>query len=1384
MVAFGNTLMLTLSLALKDYQVSIHANGKESHQFSLLELSQSKEAWKGFLANPRIYGETLFNALFRDAARVEFDALSRQTERTIVLVLESPELDGVAWEYAYNKAKAEYVVEDCAFVRALPENERPSNGRLKASYERIPLLFIPANPLVDLSGEPLRALDEESEWKEMSRHNIASNAGFDLLQMLPATPKQLQTVMAQFHNGLIVHFSGHGAATKDGAILLFEEENGASNPLEAREFVREIKDKAAIAFLSACQSAVAERTEFSNLARELAKAGVPFALGMQFNLPDPFAPEISGQFYNYLTRGHSVLEAARQARRAVKRENEFFVGMLALYAAHPDEAGVLTLRQAQGKPGSGTGAQTLSLFRPADVSDLPAPANGLIGRQRELMRIGTGLLEGKKPLTVTLHGAGGIGKTALLWQALLRFAPSFELTLAIGLDPLPSLESALGRIERFLGFPSPCANDTKEREALVRNALTSKRTFLGLDNFETLNHALNEAATQGIAKSLYAFFKSLPAAGVTLCVTSREKTGLPGEHIEEICGLKDAMGGALFYENVSTRKDALNEEDLEILSAAVGGHPLALRLLAPTFEEQAGLSLEQFIDKLQAFLLKASDQWSEQERHASLGACFAFSMDNLLKTAEGKNLHIALARLSVFTAFFYDIIAAPVLENYFPVNDIEEFEQMCAKAKNILHNLWERGLLERFTIELEKSNFYLYRLHPALNWFAMKYVAREDQTINQNMHWLAMLNLAKISFPNKNQTGVWGSATLSVATRLAMPDLLKASARKEGVGTLFLLKSIAFLKSHFGDWDEALQFYQQALEMSEDLGLLGEKSIVLQAIANLHIDRGDLDGAIQLFEKTMAIDEQLGDLEGKAKNLSGLALINVKRGNLDKAMQLYQQSLEVSDELGLLPQKSLVLHSIANICAERGNFDQAMQLYQQSIEIDNELGDFKGKSDTLCELANIHAKRGEFDEAIRLYQESLNISEWLGEERAKADTINRIANVYMKRGNLDKAMQLYQQSLEISDELGLLQQKSLILHSIANICAERGNFDQAMQLYQQSIEIDEGLVDLKSKANTLNQMAHFHVARGELDEAVQLYNQVLKIYGEIGDLRLQAIEKEKLAKIYVDRGDLDEAMQLLHQALETTEELGDLVGKSSILTRMAEIYVKRGDLSGAIKLCQRVLEITEELGDLQGKSITLYKMANIYVAIGNLDEAMKLYQQSLEITESIGALNGKALTLTMMAQIDAMQKNYRESLEKLLSAKNTAMEIGANSSVQSIESIEKMLQTIMGFDEFEILWKELTGKVLPDWLMQQDEQEQGMTAEQFIVEAIQSARGKSPEAEGYFKAAQKMAADSSISAEMRELGRVLSRIMAGDTKVDLSGLPEEWAKVVLMSMQT
>jgi tetratricopeptide (TPR) repeat protein len=892
--------MLELQLAVQNNQVNVNINGKASHRFPLLDLSQSEQGWKDFLDNPRVYGEKLFNALFKDAARKTFDELSKQNERIIVLILESPELEGVAWEYAYNKAKEEYVVEDCAFVRALPEKERPANGRIKNEVERVPLLFIPTNPLVDLSGEPMRALDVEGEWREMKQHIEKSNAPFDMVELRPATPEALQSVMARFQNGMIAHFSGHGATTKDGAILLFERENGASNPLEAREFVREIKDKAWIGFLSACQSAVPERTEFSNLARELAKAGVPFALGMQFNLPDPFAPNISGQFYNYLAHGHAVPEAARQARRAVKRENEFFVGMIALYAAHPDEVGRLSWR--------GAGAQTVSLFRPADVSDLPTPASGLIGRQRELMTIGTRLFNQKKRV-ITLHGAGGIGKTALLREALLRFAPSFELTLAIGLDTLPSLESVLGRIERFLGLPSPCSNDTKEREALVRNALTSKRTLLGLDNFETLNYALNEKGSdeEKTAKSLHTFFKSLAANGVTLCVTSREVTNLGGETVEDIKGLTNESGGRLFQENVVRQKDEIYIEKTQQVSEMVGGHPLALRLLASAFDDQAGTSLDQYIEDLQSFLPKARDKWTEEDRHESLRASFDFTMNNLLKTVGGKQLEVALARLSIFIAFFAQFTAAPVLENKHPENE-EEDKAMRVRTDNTLRQLWERGLLERLTLPLEDENFYLYRLHPVLNQFAAEHVTLEDKPAMQENYFRAMRQLASRAHPVNEGSGIFGSPVLTAIVRAAMLDLLKATKLKQDKEAASLLFYTAFLQTHFGDLDGAMKLYQQSLQIDERLGNLQGKSATLYEMANVYVTHGDLDGAMTIYRRVLEIVERLGDLQGKSAALHQMAGIYVTRGDLDGAMKLYQQSLEIKEELSDLQSKSITLH--------------------------------------------------------------------------------------------------------------------------------------------------------------------------------------------------------------------------------------------------------------------------------------------------------------------------------------------------------------------------------------------------------------------------------------------------------------------------------------------
>jgi hypothetical protein len=70
-----------------------------------------------------------------------------------------------------------------------------------------------------------------------------------------------------------------------------------------------------------------------------------------------------------------------------------------------------------------------------------------------------------------------------------------------------------------------------------------------------------------------------------------------------------------------------------------------------------------------------------------------------------------------------------------------------------------------------------------------------------------------------------------------------------------------------------------------------------------------------------------------------------------------------------------------------------------------------------------------------------------------------------------------------------------------------------------------------------------------------------------------------------------------------------------------------------------------------------------------------------------------------------------------------------------------------------------------------------VTVEQFTADAIRFAKEKRPEAEQYFKEAQRLAGSADVSAELQELGKVLQKIMLG-VPADLSTLTGELREMV------
>jgi|GEM_PF-541271 len=458
--------------------------------------------------------------------------------------------------------------------------------------------------------------------------------------------------------------------------------------------------------------------------------------------------------------------------------------------------------------------------------------------------------------------------------------------------------------------------------------------------------------------------------------------------------------------------------------------------------------------------------------------------------------------------------------------------------------------------------------------------------------------------------------------------------------------------------------------------------------------------------------------------------------------------------------------------------------------------DKKTFSTNLHNLAVTLTNKGELNEAMRLYQEALKIMEGLGDLKGKSATLHQMANVYVTRGELNEAMRLYQEALKIMEGLGDLKGKSATLHQMANVYVTRGELNEAMRLYQEALKIMEGLGDLQGKSATLHAMAGIYVTRGELNEAMRLYQEALKLLEGLGDLQGKSATLAMMAGIYVTRGELNEAMRLYQEALKLLEGLGDLQGKSATLAMMAGIYVTRGELNEAMRLYQEALKNYEGLGDLKGKSATLHQMAGIYVTRGELNEAMRLYQEALKIMEGLGDLKGKASTLNNMAVVLFQHEKYADALSAFLRALETFEKMEARPSANTVANLLVQFRSMLGPEKFDPLWAEVTGGAeVPEWLSTDSDTDSrtetdeggtdeggtegvGMTLEQFVGMAVQAAREKSAEREGLFEACRKMASNPSAPAEYQLLGKVLQKVLLGDQDPDLSGLPEEIARVV------
>jgi predicted ATPase/class 3 adenylate cyclase len=605
--------------------------------------------------------------------------------------------------------------------------------------------------------------------------------------------------------------------------------------------------------------------------------------------------------------------------------------------------------------GEGSFPALKSLYR----TNLPVPANPLVGRKKELVDV-LRLVADDATRLVTITGPGGIGKTrfaiALAAEAADRYPDGVWF---VDLSALRDAALVVPTISHALAADGDLARH-----------LSDARCLLLLDNFEQVVGAASD-----VAELLGA------SRGVCVVATSREPLRIAAEREYALDPLPESPAVELFRHRAAA---VLPDAEVAYETAAeicrrLDRLPLAIELAAArtrVFEPDA--LLERLEERLPVLVGRARDA---PERQQTLRATIAWSYELLL--AEEQQL---FRRIAVFRGG----------------STLESIQAVTGAAPDLVESLVEKSLLRlrrgRLVMletirEYAREQLVASGEDPEVRNRHAEHLAAVAESANLNAGALRpggqRLEVALAEQDNVRGALSWtiavGDPALGLRIATAIEQFWVVNDPEEGrrwFAALFALPGADDVEPGLraqalrawgsaadiaGDHEAARGLYERSLALHDELADDRGRAVLLHRLGIWAMREGELDRAGELVAESHAIHERHGDVWGLAQTIGTLGALDREAGRLDRASELVARSAAVAGEAGVPWWHAGMVAEQAALALEAGRVDEADTKAREGLQLVREMRDYGGRVLCVGILAGVAAERGAVERAGRLW---------------------------------------------------------------------------------------------------------------------------------------------------------------------------------------------------------------------------------------------------------------------------------------------------------------------------------------------------------------------------------------------------------------------------------
>jgi len=253
----------------------------------------------------------------------------------------------------------------------------------------------------------------------------------------------------------------------------------------------------------------------------------------------------------------------------------------------------------------------------------------------------------------------------------------------------------------------------------------------------------------------------------------------------------------------------------------------------------------------------------------------------------------------------------------------------------------------------------------------------------------------------------WRRGDTEKATKFLQTALQAAITMEDRWFEAECLNAMALVYSDLGRVDDAIEAYQQAIQLAPD------QIFPWNNLGNLYIKLGRNEEALSAFHR--AIEHNPTD----AVSWNGLGNAYFKMDRIGEASSTYQKAIE------LAPDFVPPWNGLGNACVRLGQMEQARESYQKAAQLNG-----RDAQPWIC-LGSIASRQGSHAEALKTYQKAIDL------DPKSAPAWEGLGDAYQGLNDRKNAEAAYRRAHELDPNIALPSQDALPVPSSPEETLER-----------------------------------------------------------------------------------------------------------------------------------------------------------------------------------------------------------------------------------------------------------------------------------------------------------------------------------------------------------